>query len=107
MMLLYEGIGLIRRLIRHSTLAVAVEDILYWLACAVLLFRMLYLENSGTIRGFSIAAVILGMGLYLQTAKRIKKLTKKLHKTVKGGIMSVNSPTGQKKEEKAGKGGAQ
>lgn len=90
MVLLYEAIRLIRMLIRHSVLAVAVEDLCYWLACAVLIFRMLYLENSGVIRGFAIAAVILGMVLYLQFIKLLKKIRKNLHKSVKGVIIHKN-----------------
>lgn len=97
MVLLYEALRIFRRVIRHSAAAVAAEDLLYWLTCAVLIFRMTYLENSGTIRGFAIAAVMLGMVLYLQFVKFLKKLRKKLHKSVKGGIMSSNDLRVQKK----------
>ena len=89
MMILYEGIRIFRRLIRHSVFAVAVEDILYWIVCGILIFRMLYLENSGTIRGFAIAAVILGMILYLQFEKFLAKIRKKLHNSVKKVIMRL------------------
>ena len=81
--LLYDGIRLFRRLIRHGKRAVAVEDLLYWLACGVLIFRMLYRENSGAVRGFAIAAVVLGMLLYLQFIKLLNKIRKKLHNSVK------------------------
>ena len=89
MMILYDGIRIFRKLIRHSVAAVAVEDILYWLVCGVLIFRMLYLENSGAIRGFAIAAVIIGMLLYLQFSKLLNKIRKKLHSSVKRFIMNV------------------
>lgn len=91
MTLLYDLIRLIRRLIRHGTLAVAVEDMLYWLACGLLIFRMLYEENSGAIRGFAIAAVILGMVLCLQLGKLLNKMRKKLHNSVKRFIMFIKS----------------
>lgn len=91
MMLLYEGLHLLRLLFRHGTLLLAVEDVAYWLTCAVLIFRLLYLENSGAIRGFAIAAVVLGMVLYLQFVKLLKKLQNKLHKSVKRRIISVSS----------------
>ena len=89
MMILYDIIRLFRRLIPHNTAAVAVEDILYWLVCGFLIFRMLYVENSGAIRGFAIAAVVLGMLLYLQFAKLLNKLRKKLHSSVKRFIMNL------------------
>ena len=66
---LYEGWHLLRRLVRHGSFAVAVEDLLYWLTYAFLLFRMFYLENDGIIRGFALLAVLLGMMGYLQFRK--------------------------------------
>ena len=58
---------------------------------------MLYEENSGAIRGFAIAAVILGMLLCLQLEKLLKKVRKKLHNSVKSGIMSLKYTQGGKK----------
>lgn len=95
--LLYGLLSLIRRLIRHGTFALAAGDILYWLICGILIFRMLYEENSGAIRGFAIAAVVLGMLLCLQLGKLLKKVRKKLHNSVKGGIMASKSIQGGKK----------
>ena len=94
---LYLLIHLFRSLIRHGTAAMAVEDILYWLICGILIFRMLYEENSGAIRGFAIVAVILGMVLCLQLEKLLKKVRKKLHNSVKGVIMSLKSTQGGKR----------
>ena len=84
--LLYDFIRLFRCLVRHGRLA-----------CGILIFRMLYEENSGAIRGFAIAAVILGMLLCLQLEKLLKKVRKKLHNSVKSGIMSSKSTQGGKK----------
>ena len=92
MMIAYDILRIFRRILPHNTAAVAVEDILYWLACGVCIFRMLYVENSGAIRGFAIAAVVLGMLLYLQFTKLLKKAGKKLHNSVKRVIMNVKSP---------------
>lgn len=92
MMILYDGIRIFRRLIPHNTAAVAVEDILYWLVCGVLIFGMLYVENSGAIRGFAIAAVVLGMLLYLQLIKMLNKIRKKLHSFLKRVILNIKSP---------------
>lgn len=91
MMIAYDGIRIFRRILPHNTAAVAIEDLLYWLASGVLIFRMLYLENSGAIRGFAIAAVVLGMVMYLQLSKILKKVGKKLHSSVKKVIMNVKS----------------
>ena len=81
---LYEGLKVFRRLIAHGTAWMAAEDLTYWLLCGFLIFRMLYRENSGAVRGFAVAAVVLGMLIYLQIAKICRKICrnfrKKLHK---------------------------
>ncbi len=87
MMVIYDVLRLFRNLIHHSVFAVAVEDLLYWLVCGILIFRMLYLENSGAVRGFAIAAVILGMVLYLQFEEFLNKIRKKLQELVKKGMI--------------------
>ncbi len=89
--LLYDLLRCLRRLIRHGNFALAIEDLLYWIGCGMLVFRMLYEENSGAIRGFAIAAVILGMLLCLQLEIFFKKVRKKLHNSVKRGIMTSQS----------------
>lgn len=91
MMIAYDGIRIFRRMISHGTIAVAIEDLLYWLACGVCIFRMLYVENSGAIRGFAIVAVVLGMITYLQLSKILKKVAKKLHNSIKGVIIKSKS----------------
>lgn len=91
MMIAYDGIRIFRRILPHGTGAVAIEDLLYWLVCGVCIFRMLYLENSGAVRGFAIAAVVIGMIMYLQLSKILKKAGKKLHSSVKRGIMNFKS----------------
>lgn len=90
MTLVYEGLRLFRCLLRHGTFAVAVEDLIYWIAYAFLLFRMIYLENDGMIRGFALLAVLFGMILYLQFRKLLFFFIKKLQNTVKGFIMKEN-----------------
>ena len=51
----------------HSTWAVAVEDVVYWLGTAFLVFQLLYRENDGAVRGYALLAVAVGMLLYHQT----------------------------------------
>ncbi|MEY8517005.1 spore cortex biosynthesis protein YabQ [Lachnospiraceae bacterium 29-84] len=64
LLLAYDFIRVIRRLVPHRGWAVGAEDLLFWIGSAVALFAMLYRENSGYIRGFSIGGVSLGMLLY-------------------------------------------
>lgn len=91
----YGLLELLRRILPHGKAAVALEDLLYWAGCAVLIFYMLYEENSGAIRGFALAAVILGMLLCLQFEKLCGKLCdkgrKKLRNLVKRFIIKLRS----------------
>lgn len=64
LLFVYDLLRIIRRLIPHGGWAVGAEDILFWIGGAVALFAMLYRENSGYIRGFSMGGVFLGMLLY-------------------------------------------
>jgi len=89
MMLAYSMITAFRKALKHSNFMVAAEDLLYWVIGAVSIFRMLYVENSGAVRGFAIAAVVLGMLLYLQLEKLFKKIRNKLKKLVKRFILNI------------------
>lgn len=60
----YDLLRIMRRLIPHNTLWVAVEDVLFWLGSAVVIFVMLYQQADGSLRGFSIGGVVIGMLLY-------------------------------------------
>ena len=65
--LVYDFLRIIRRLLPHGTVWTALEDILFWAGSAVTVFAMLYRENDGYLRGFSIGGVVLGMVLYSVT----------------------------------------
>lgn len=60
----YDVLRIVRRIIKHGYLAVALEDLVYWIICGVLIFRMMYNNNNGVVRGFIIAGVVLGMVIY-------------------------------------------
>ena len=42
LMLLYDIFRIIRHFIKHGTVLTAVEDVFYWLLCAVGVFALLY-----------------------------------------------------------------
>ncbi len=64
---LYDVIRVFRRVIFHGVWAVAAEDLLYWIATALLVFELLYRENDGAVRGYALFAVAVGMLFYHQT----------------------------------------
>ena len=60
----YDLVRVFRRLIRHGILWVSIEDCVYWIVCAVLMFAMLYQNNDGRIRAYIFGATVLGGILY-------------------------------------------
>lgn len=61
LMLLYDVLRVFRRMIKHGTIFMAVEDVFYWALCAVGIFAMLYQENDGLLRWFVLVGVAVGM----------------------------------------------
>lgn len=77
LMFVYDMLRILRRLKRHGTWWVALEDFLFWMGSAVAIFSMLFREDDGYLRGFSIGGVVLGMLLYAGTLSPL---------VVKGGV---------------------
>lgn len=61
---IYDGIIILRKLVRHSDIFISLEDLLFWMVCAVSVFYMLYEENNGILRWFAVAGAGVGMLLY-------------------------------------------
>ena len=60
----YDWILIFRRLVKHGKVLTSAEDLLYWFACGIGVFYMLYRENSGVLRWFAVMGATLGMLFY-------------------------------------------
>ena len=60
----YDCLRIFRRVKRHGTFWIALEDLLFWFVAAIFLFYVLYETNNGVIRWFSIAGAAVGMLIY-------------------------------------------
>ena len=60
----YDGFLILRRLIPHNLLLISLEDMIFWIACAIGVFYMLYEENNGILRCFAVFGATLGMLAY-------------------------------------------
>lgn len=67
LLVVYDVLRIFRRVVKHAWFFVAVEDVLFWIVSAFLIFRMMYQQNNGIIRGFSILGMTLGMIVYNQS----------------------------------------
>ena len=60
----YDWIRVLRRLFKHGTALMSAEDLLFWFACGIGVFYMLYRENNGTLRWFAVLGAAIGMFFY-------------------------------------------
>lgn len=61
---IYDWIRVFRRLVKHGTALMSAEDLLFWLACGIGVFYMLYRENNGTLRWFAVLGATIGIFFY-------------------------------------------
>ena len=50
LMMLYDGLRILRRVFSHSALLVGVEDLIFWIGSSFFLFTVFFRENSGILR---------------------------------------------------------
>lgn len=62
----YDIIRIFRRVVKHGSILVAVEDLIFWMLAAVSVFYMMHRESNGQLRWFAILGAMAGMLLYKQ-----------------------------------------
>lgn len=60
----YDWLLIFRKLIKHNIFWISFEDSLFWLACGLGVFYMLYRENNGVLRWFTVLGAAVGMIFY-------------------------------------------
>ena len=65
----YDFIEVFRRRVKHGKVAKLIEDWIFWLIAAVLVFQMIFALNNGIIRNFFIISFLAGMVLYRKLVK--------------------------------------
>ena len=75
--LVYRVIVCVRRMIRHTRLAVEIEDLVYWLGVAVYLFVQIYYTSNGSIRWYFVLGVVLGAEIVFALQRRVEKIVEK------------------------------
>lgn len=64
----YDILRILRRVFPHGAFFVSLEDICFWIYCAVKVFLLMYHESNGTLRWFAVFGAIAGMVLYMKLA---------------------------------------
>lgn len=60
-----------RRVVKTGLVLTTIEDLLFWILAALILFITVYLSNDGEIRGFTIIGCILGAVFYFSAISPI------------------------------------
>lgn len=60
----YDWFLIFRKLIKHGTVWISIEDFIFWISCGIGVFYILYRENNGILRWFAIFGAMLGMICY-------------------------------------------
>lgn len=63
----YDLLRIFRRVIPQGEFLVSLEDIVFWVYCAMKVFLLMYHESNGTIRWFAVLGALCGMFLYRKT----------------------------------------
>lgn len=105
LVILYDVFRIFRKVVPHGVIWISVEDVLYWIVAALLIFGMIFQENDGLIRGFAIGGILLGMlffnhfvspflirsisGILKKILEILKKGLKKVREAVKIGLCKL------------------
>ena len=68
---IYDVIRILRILIRHADVVVDIEDLMFWIFTAWMVFRTLVVYNSGTLRAYAFFGIFLGVIIYALTFSRL------------------------------------
>ena len=67
----YDVLRILRLFFPHTSLAVGIEDLLYWFYAGGMTFWLLYRQNDGKLRAYAVAGVFVGMILYDRLFSRL------------------------------------
>lgn len=84
LLLVYDCLRILRRIVAHNAFFIALEDIIFWVVASIVIFIMIYEKNNGTIRAYAILGMLIGMVLYNQLVSKfiIKWITWVINKIV-------------------------
>lgn len=60
LILCYDLLGALRKVICHSVAVSAAEDLVYWIGTGIVVFVCIYRENQGILRSFLVLGILLG-----------------------------------------------
>lgn len=87
----YDFFRVFRKVIPHHTIAVNIEDMVYWLLVSLIIFGMIFEKNSGALRGFAFAGILAGSWMQCLLESFFRRIwIKWLKKRKKRRRMAIN-----------------
>ena len=68
---IYDLIRMFRMMLHHRDWLVDVEDLLFWILTAWMVFHTLFVYNRGALRGYAFLGMFIGVVLYVMTLSRL------------------------------------
>lgn len=65
----YDILRAVRKVIPHSTAAIAAEDLIYWTGCSMGVFACVYRSNQGILRFFSFRGGLGSLALFVDSER--------------------------------------
>jgi spore cortex biosynthesis protein YabQ len=61
---IYDAFRIKRKAVKTSTIIIYIEDLIFWIIVAFIMFAVIYFSNEGEVRGYIFIGSILGIILY-------------------------------------------
>lgn len=101
LMFFYDFLEVFRHKVKHGKAARFIEDWLFWLIAAILVFQMIFALNNGIIRNFFILSFFVGMILYRKIVKdRVVRLILFIIHTIFRPYVWIQEKIRKKQKEK-------
>jgi len=88
--IIFDGYRVVSAELRFTRFWIALFDVLYWIASALIVFRMLYASNDGEVRAYVFIGLAFGvLGYYWMFSRLTTKITLWLIKSIKWCIQLI------------------
>lgn len=86
--IVYDVLRIFRRILSHGNFWIGVEDFFFWIWTTFWIFSVLYRENDGNLRMYTILFMVFGMILYHKfLGEPVVKFVGRVLKKIKCGII--------------------
>ena len=75
----YQCLICFRYIFKHKLIAIEIEDLLFWIGTAIYLFVQIYHTSNGSVRGYFVLGIVLGVLIFTFFWRKIENKLKKIY----------------------------